>query len=440
MQSMSNEIVEEAWRILQGVRPGLPRRSNLTTEIADARAAQSRGYYLPDEDERLRETYLRYLLGRATLWQMIDHLKPHLKSRDLRIFGIAFCGASILIRSANYLIALAREHPVVLTKLDEAEPRYQIPRKTFTRIYRNLSSPALKWRYHQARKFYEKFRTEIHQELTASGMAELNLWLEEEEPLFHQRRKSPGSAIIEYGLYSLGRRTSSGYTKVMFHLFRLSGSAIAEMKQPYVKPRGAGKRVTSHILTEVSTLLKPGDIIITRHDDAMSNLFLPGFWPHAALYLGQRVERDQLELPPVGDDFMTVLEAKKDGVKLRELRETLSVDAFVILRPRVTLEELKEALTRALSHEGKLYDFIFDFRKSERLACTEVIYRAFHGIGPWRLELLKRSGRLVLPAENLIHQGLQKNLIDVAYLYGVDGPALETGEKAALILQGTLRH
>jgi len=437
---MSDEIVESAWRILQGVRPALPRRDNLKTELADAQAAQTRGYYLPDEDERLRDTYLRYLAARATLWQMIHDLKPHLKSKDLRIFGIAFCAAAMLVRSAGYLIELAREHPVILTKLDEAEPRYQLPRKTLTRIYRSLSAPTAQWRYRQARKFYELFRTQIHQELEASDLGQLILWLEEEEPLFDARKRSLGRSLLEYGLYSLERSASSGYTKVMFHLFRLSGSAIAELKQPFVKARGSGKRVSAEILEEISELLKPGDILITRHDDAMSNLFLPGFWPHAALYIGRSEEREFLGFPAARDNNVTVLEAKKDGVRFRELRETLSVDAFLVLRPKVSPEELRAALTRALSHEGKLYDFIFDFRKAERLACTEVVYRSFHGIGSWRLELLKKSGRLALPAENLIDQVLQKGLAEVAYLYGVQGASIESGEKAGLSLQSTLRH
>ncbi len=435
---MSNEIVESAWRVLQGVRPALPRRDNLKTEVADARAAQARGYYLPDEDERLRDAYLRYLAARATLWQMIHELEPHLKSKDLRIFGIAFCAASMLVRSAGYLIELAREYPVALTKLDEAEPRYQLPRKTLTRIYRSLSSPHAQWRYRQARDFYELYRTQIHEELEASDLGQLVLWLEREEPLFDERKRSLGRSLLEYGLYSLGRSAGSGYTKVMFHLFRLSGSAIAELKQPFIKARGSGKRVTARILEDISKRLKPGDILITRHDDAMSNLFLPGFWPHAALYIGRRDEREKLGLPATGDDAITVLEAKKDGVRFRELRETLSVDAFLILRPKVSPEELREALTRALSHEGKLFDFIFDFRKAERLACTEVVYRSFHGIGSWRLELLKKSGRLALSAEDLINQVLEKELVEVVYLYGVRGTSIESGEDASRTLRNTL--
>ena len=225
----------------------------------------------------------------------------------------------------------------------------------------------------------------------------------------------------------------------MFHLFRLSGSAIAEMKQPFIKTEGQGKRVTAEIIEEIRSKLRPGDIFITRHDDAMSNLFLPGFWPHAALYIGPLSNRDDLGLPTYRDHSADVLEAKKDGVKLREVEETLSVDSFVILRPKISTAELDQALEKALTHEGKHYDFAFDFRKAERLCCTELVYRAFHGIGQWNLKLIKQSGHFALPAEELIRQGMQKGLVDVAMIFGVDGDTVEIGKKAQDLLLSTLK-
>ena len=201
----------------------------------------------------------------------------------------------------------------------------------------------------------------------------------------------------------------------MFQLLKLGGKAVSEMRQPFVKAPGQGKRVTSEILSELKPMLRAGDILITRHDDAMSNLFLPGFWPHAALFLGNEEERSQLGLGPdllpglAGRGYQC-LEAKKDGVLLRPIEETLSVDAFMVLRPRLEQQHRIESLTRALSHEGKLYDFMFDFRRSDRLACTEVIYRSYHGVGsegdPVLFELKYHSGRPCISAEDLIEQAL----------------------------------
>ena len=126
---------------------------------------------------------------------MIDDLAPFLKSKDLRIFGIAFCAASMLMRSSSYLIGLAKERPVVLAKLDEAEPRYQIPRKTLTQIYHNLSSTRNRWRYRQARNFYENNQTQIDKALQNSNMQDIAIWLMEEEPYFDQSKRKFSSTF-----------------------------------------------------------------------------------------------------------------------------------------------------------------------------------------------------------------------------------------------------
>ncbi|MGC6465394.1 MAG: YiiX/YebB-like N1pC/P60 family cysteine hydrolase [Akkermansiaceae bacterium] len=434
-----NEVVHSAWRTLQASYPALPHRDDLGQEIADALAAQQRGYYLPDEDERLRDVYVRYLGARASLWTMIRELRTHLKGEDLQVFGLVFCAATSLIRSGSFLISLAKDNPVVWKKLDEAEPRFGLPRKSFTRIYSNLASPQWMLRYRLARKFYEQRRDDIHQALVDNGLDPVIPWLLKEEPHFETRKRTLWSRLMTYRLHSLTRRSSSGYTKVMFHLFRLSGSAIAEMKQPLVKPPGSGKRVTSSIQQSVCGLLNPGDVFITRHDDAMSNLFLPGYWPHAALYLGTNEQRQFLDLPTL-ESSIQFLEAKKDGVKYRPLEETLAVDAFVVLRPKINSGHLREALTRAMTHEGKLYDFIFDFRKADRLVCTEVVYRAYHGVGPCQFELSKTGGRLALSAEDLIKQALDKDLFEVVLSYGIKDRLIRHGKSAESRLRASLRR
>ena len=193
------------------------------------------------------------------------------------------------------------------------------------------------------------------------------------------------------------------------------------------------------MVENIQTHLKPGDVFITRHDDAMSNLFLPGFWPHGALYIGSAEERVALGISDVSDGFkhsgedVHFLESKKDGVLLRPMTETLQVDAFVVLRPKLPDAALSTALSRAISHAGKLYDFIFDFSAADRLVCTEVIYRAYHGIGPIFFELSERAGRKCLSAEDFINQGLSNGNFELVAIYGIEGNDIVTGGRS----QGT---
>ena len=436
---MANDaVVAFAWNTLQAVYPNLPVRESLFQEQEDAELAEKRGYYLPDEDERLREVYTTYLSSRSYLLEMVEQLKSRLQYQDLRIFAIAYCAAAALMRSAGFLIEIARDRPVVRRKLDEAEPRYGLPRKTFTKIYRSFTSPLTLWQFSQAKSYYDANAASIHETLQSQGMRLLLDYLAKEEPFTSFQKRAMWRSRVGYRCYSLLRRGHSGYVKAMFHLFRISGSAIAGKRNPFQMSKHAGKRVTSKTLKEISKILRPGDIIVTRHDNALSNHFFPGYWPHAALFLGTPAMRRDLSLPTKGSNKENVLEAKKDGVKLRQLAETLSVDAFVVLRPDEEKTDIAAMLAKALTHEGKLYDFLFDFRKAERLACTEVIYRSFHGVGDWRLELIKQSGRLTLPAEELIRQSLENRFARVEAIFGANGCPLLRGQEAKAVLERTL--
>ncbi|MEN8693963.1 MAG: YiiX/YebB-like N1pC/P60 family cysteine hydrolase [Akkermansiaceae bacterium] len=437
--------ISDAWRVLQAAEPALPRENDLSQEIADAIAAQERGYYLPDEDERLREVYARYLAVRGTLWEMVLALKPHVyggpdEKEQRQVFGLSFCAAAMLVRCGSFIVNLAHARPVLWKKLDEAEPRYGLERKNFTRLYRSTSSLRWMWVYTEAIRYYESNREEIQEALISGGMASAAEWLSAEEPFFEKNRSSLIRRRLSYRLHSIVRRHTSGYKKVMFQIFRMGGSVIAELKQPF-KKQVLRKRVTSEVLAEVKRHLRAGDVIVTRHEDALSNLFLPGYWPHAAYYIGDAIERDHLGIEPTdaNNGRISVLEAKKDGVLYRTLEETLAVDAFVVIRPRIKDAHLREALSRAMTHEGKLYDFVFDFRNADRLVCTEVIYRAYHGVGNFSFALSHRSGRHCLSAEDILNQGIGAALFEVVLCFGVEDEELRWGDSAQSRVLASLR-
>lgn len=432
-----------ALRSVLTAAPALPLARELNQEVADADAAQERGYYLPDEDERLREVYSRYLAVRSMLWGTIESLVPVIDRKEeldwtlrLRAFGLGFCAAALLVRAGSFLVELAVARPVVWKKLDEAEPRYGIERKTFSRIYKRLASARWMWRCYEAAQFFKVHREDLEAALKADGYREVFELLRQEEPMIEARKRDYVQRKLGYRLYDFKRRHISGYRKVMFHLFRLSGRAIADLKQPFVKSGGDGKRVTGEVRAELAGLMRPGDVVVTRHDDALSNLFLPGFWPHAALYIGSLEEREQLGVEASEErkarsvEPVRFLEAKKDGVLFRPPEETLAVDALTVLRPKLPAAALAGVLGKALSHEGKLYDFLFDFSAADRLACTELVYRSYHGAEGAKFQLGERAGRLCLAAEELLDQAISSGVFDVLALYGVGEDRLWTGDSA----------
>ena len=404
----------------------LPSHQAMEGLIEDGKAAEGRGYFTPVEDERLREIYTRYLAIRISLWEIIQDLRPGSKraqasietatSQDLHDFSIAFCAAEIIVGTGEYLIDLARDRDIIWKKLDEADLRFGLKRKQFTRLYRQLTSAMKMHGFYRARAFYDENKTRI---LEAAPSEIIDI-LE----TLNLPTASRGDHLRRYRRFvrhSLKRRRKSAERNIVFTVFEMMGSEIAELKIPLIKLPKAPKRVTQNIRDEIRSKLMPGDVFVTRHDDAVSNLFLPGFWPHAALWLG-------------ADDF-DILEAKKDGVLLRHIEETLEVDAFVVLRPKLADVLVSEALERARTHSGKLYDFIFDFSTSDRLVCTEVVYRGFHGIGEIDFTLEDVAGRFCLPAESLINQSISQGWMDVVAIYGVEGNELKFGDAAKSVLR-----
>ena len=442
----------DAARTLRASYAALPSPREMAALKADSKKAQARGYYDPIEDERLREVYTSYLAMRTAIWQTIQTLKPRfrrykkgraLTEGELQAFGIAFCGAEIIVRTGEYLIGLARERDIVWKKLDEAELRYGLKRKSFTRLYRQLTSNFTMRRFYQARDYFDTHRDIVMGAMEAEALKPVAEIL----TTLNLPSASRGDHLRRYRRFvnfSLRRRSISAGRNTMFALFEATGSDIAELKIPLVKNIGAPKRVTPDVIKRLKFELQPGDVFITRHDDAMSNLFLPGFWPHGALYIDSAETRQMRGIAEVSDgykhstaDDINILEAKKDGVLLRPIEETLQVDAFVVLRPKLSQSQINQALSKGLSHAGKLYDFIFNFATSDRLVCTEVIYRAYHGIGPIDFTLSTKAGRKCLSAEDFLNQAVKNDWFEVVLLYGVEGDEWTEPEAAKAALAET---
>lgn len=415
----------------------LPQRDHLTHELSIAQQAAERGYFLPDEEEWVKLRYSQYLSLRASLLSTIEEIgglagRVHWQWRSrMPLFTTAFSAACILLRANRFVVDFASQHSVIWKKLDEEDRSSGIPRKSFTTVYRALTSPKNQLRFLYAVDHYTRHRDEIFSLRGDPVMGPIIDLLESEEPYIERSRRDAVKRRISYRWFSFLRRHRYAWKNVMFGMFEISGRAIAELRQPGVKPLGAPKRITPGLQKEILPKLKPGDVFVTRHDDALSNLFLPGFWPHAALYLGTSGERtaDWGDLPPADGTDAWFLEAKKDGVKVRPMSETLALDAFVVLRPPLVDGELQKGIQRALSHRGKAYDFLFDFRTTERLACTEVVYRGYHGVGPIRFHLKETGGRLCLPAEAFLDQALACGF-ELVLTAGLEGDRILTGEEA----------
>jgi hypothetical protein len=188
--------------------------------------------------------------------------------------------------------------------------------------------------------------------------------------------------------------------------------------------------VTEHIEPK----LQPGDILLERRNWYLKNAFLPGYWPHAVMYVGTEEDLEELGIlddirglgevassvlsspgnivyikpidayrqPAPDGRRHTVIEAISQGVMFRSVQRSLLTDYAAVLRPRLSREQIGRAIVRAFSHYGKPYDFEFDFFSADKLVCTELLYRAYEGKDNLQFPLVRLMGRDTLPADEIV--------------------------------------
>ena len=243
---------------------GIPQQSDLVELLDDAVSAQERGYFLPDEDERLRDRYRQYLRLRTVLLTSIAELEPYCNDEEdwdacLPAFAVAFTAACVLMRAAEFLVDLAGDRFLVWKKLDEAELRYGIEPKSFSKMYKNLTSPRRMWRFYEATLFWELHSDEVMALKQEGGRTkELIEVLESELPFVRRSKSAYLKRQLQYRIFSFRRQQHSSYRKVMFQIFRMSGKVIAEVKQPILAIQKSGKRVTPRVLAKAWAVLQPG--------------------------------------------------------------------------------------------------------------------------------------------------------------------------------------
>lgn len=431
-------------RTVAGVAAAFPREDDLREEIKAAATAAERGYFTPDEDEIVRRSFSDYLSARAALHEMLAELRPDFVTagvvqvddnpKSKRAFVVAFLASAVLVRAATYMVDGYAQKKVIWRKLDEAEPRFGIPRKQFSKVYKSLTSPQNVWTFHWAMRRFDEMRDQLidadspewFRRVFESAVSEFE-WQSQKFS-----RRDHIVSRLRYWLHSIRRKKSSSWDQVLFSMLELGGRTVSEVHNPFHT-----KRVSSETVAKIGELLEPGDVFVTRHDDAMTNLFLPGFWPHAALHIGDRLQREKLGIDStqmletdVQGRSIRMLESQKDGVRFRALEETLEVDAFVVIRPTISAAALKASLERAMSHEGKLYDFNFDFTQADRMVCTEVIYRGFHQADGLEFELTERAGRMSFSAEDLLDHAVDGLGFDVIAIAGFSSDEILEGKAA----------
>lgn len=405
-------------------------------------------YYTSDEHDRVEQVMYRFVVCWESLWDMVEFYgtygeKVQDQSAGTKGFLIGYDAALRLSYTGCKFVNTFLDEPAVVSKLNEAYPRCDIPSGTFDKLVHTVTSleyiegMEVAWKLfsEQADKPSSRLsrlaRTDSDCGELVADIRKLRLYQEAQVERLLQVR-----AIIFPGLENRIRhskvlstieslRKEFGET-VMGAASVLGGAAVHLMKAPFSDP----VTLSGEDIQKVKAALRPGDFLLVFSKGYMTNIFIPGRFKHALTYVGTPAQRVALgikastgipsdsqlrklvdalarfDLIPGSDPDL--VEAIGEGVVFNSVDYVLAhnISRMVVLRPQLDPENMSKHLGTIFQFLGTPYDLRFDFSEAAHLCCTETLYRSLNTRGPIRFELVRRMGRMTLSADDIVNYHL----------------------------------
>ncbi len=400
--------------LIGSVREMEARAARLQAEFTSGK----RSYYTQADNDAIRQAMFSYLACRTTLLGLVWKYQKHSEVADERLrwraFLVSFASASAISDSSLKLVTRFAPYPAAVRKLNEADAAWGLPPGAFDMVRRNLLRSETRELMEQSLATYRSAegilaRLEL---ANPSPFDRFNEVIRRHAESRNELLSLLAETRITEPIKEAGRTTRN---------VTYSGQAFVSTwlgNTRFRQPRAGELMIRPAQLTEFRAKLKPGDILIERQNWFLSRAFMPGYWAHAAIYAGTTndlvrlgLDRDARVLAhwkeyaardAQGHEHL-ILEAVPEGVRITTLEHCIGVaDSAAVLRPRISDSDARESIARAFTHLGKSYDFDFDFFSSDKIVCTELVYRSYDGC--LQFPLVDVMGRKTLPPTELVRK------------------------------------
>ena len=328
-------------------------------------------------------------------------------------------------RVALELIAIMEQNPMIDTILNESTASLGLPQGVYSHFkyqYLNVAKAGGYAALETLAKAYKRPKD-----------AELARWAVEDSRLILDAGLSPGPLLtLKNGLAILRQAGHAAWFPVQRQMAQWMGKTKVYRHDAYL--------IQADQIAHLDPRLEPGDILLERREWYLTNIGIPGFWTHAALFIGSAEQREALSqapdvqqwlarqgvgtidelienrypqafagmLKPYSDGYpVRVIEAISAGVVMTSLEYSATCDSLAVLRPQLTQADRAAAVVRAMRFYGRPYDFDFDFVSDAQLVCTELIFKSYlagKGAAGLTLPMEQVMGRIVTPANALAQQ------------------------------------
>jgi hypothetical protein len=356
--------------------------------------------------------------------------KRHVNGKDktLKAESSQLANAAFLAgyRYALEFIALADRNPALDTVLNDAVPELGIPAGTFARFKFRFLNVAIATEFAARQVIAKNYE---------NGAKELQPAIAEDSAVIWEMGQGKGHALTLKNALAVVQKTG-------FAAWFPLQKGVSEWMGDTKVLRPGSHLISKEQITAMRQRLQPGDILFERHEWYLSNMGLPGFWTHVALYVGTPEERRTFFADPevkewvrrqgIGDsDFekllakrypeaykvattpreeghpARILEAISEGVSFTSLEFSGAADSIGAVRPRLGKTDKARALVRAFHYSGRPYDFNFDFATDASLVCSELVFKAYEpapGAPGLRFPVTEVLGRKVSTPNNMVRQ------------------------------------
>jgi hypothetical protein len=381
-------------------------------------------------------------------------------------FGLTFAALCAEVEAGQSLVKLLGSAEVAPGLFDEAMPDYGLPAGTFSALRKKLvRSRDLSY--------------------VPVGDGWFHLWnkrpLEKSDAAFASlvdtRARRAKEALGPASVVSVVRNKGDILQKEAFERWFPVQKEVARWAGDTRVVDQDRRLISDAQIAEMRKVMRPGDVLVERRNWYLSNVGLPGFWPHAALFVGTPDEIRALfdrdpdtrarfgsfsehlakKHPNVwsalqGKDTQShphaILEAVSEGVVVSSFEHSCGADYVAALRPRLPLVEVAAALDRAFDFFGRPYDFNFDFGTDDQVVCSELVVKAYEPKTPegpgLRIPFITVAGRRAVPPTELVRafgsdRGKESPQLDFVYfLDGRErGKSAMVGDEESLVKTAT---
>jgi hypothetical protein len=392
-----------------------------------------------------------------TFWEGSIRISPLTdRQAHARAYTAGFAAWLVQYRRGLEYVELTVPNKPLETILDEGSEAHELPPGSFGALKYQIIHVKEVSRLFAGYGYYKTLRGDLvesncHNEDACRYAMEV---IESHYAASSDQLKERGMVEFSYNAWDIARDTSFGaWFPVQAKVANWMGDTRIRRKHSHL--------ISHEQLTAMRDELEPGDIVVTRSNWYVSNVGLPGFWPHSELHVGSP---DQLQAyfddPAVREHFQEefgqdglvafleaehpdawraytrrdsdgkphrILEARSEGVVFNSIYEAAGADYAAAMRPTTSKLAKAKAIASAFEHWGKPYDFNFDFLTDRELVCTELVYKAWQptedktGVD---FELDYVMGRTTLPVNAIVEQfdeGYDSEERALEFVYFLDG-------------------